>query len=157
MKGAYTLHIDANKLAKLLRAKILERNETIKNPLPVKSLLVYEQMIEHYFRTCVRQAISYGEAVSLPFIGNMQVVQVISKKGYKWDQKYNGKDYELKIESSKNVIIHTDQANYPAVMRAVDRGTSYSSQVINYSERLDEILSLLNGKRTGKRKRVLSQ
>lgn len=155
--AAYIIHIDAKKLSRLLRSRIdyINKDYSRKGPkkLPVLDADTYKKIIERYFQLCFSSAIDTGEAISFPLVGNIGVVKKISKKGYSWDSKYGGKDYELIIHTNKNVDISVDKQYYQQIIDKVDAGLEYDYDVINHAERLEEIISLLNGKPTGIKQR----
>ena len=137
--------IDSYRLAKLLRARIVFNNKRKRiRKVTVKTVAVYKNLIEFYFGICFAKAVKSGDAIPMPFLGNLQVIEKPAKKGWRWDKKFDGKDYELVLDTKKNVSIKINKAWYPKVINAVGRGVTYKSEVINYEERLDEILSLLD-------------
>lgn len=141
---AYTIHINSRKLARLLKARLIHNNKASEIKVPEFEILKFKKIIEDYFDICFKAAIDSGEAISIPFIGNLQVVKKISKKGYAWDKKYNGKDYELCAESNLHVDISVDKKYYEKIISRVDKGVEYEYEIINHAERLEEILSLLH-------------
>lgn len=138
------LHINSAKMARLLVAKVRNLNVGRKNKIPVLSELRYKQLIEGYFKSLFSDAIATGEGLSFPFIGNVQVLQRTSNKGWAWDQKYKGHDYDLVVHTEKDITVTVDKKWYPKVLSAVGRGAEYKRTIINHTERLYEILSLLN-------------
>lgn len=137
------MNVSASSLAQLLRARIMRINKLNKSQMPV--LDDYQPIIEYYFKLCFEQAIKSGEAISFPLIGNIQVIKKISKKGYAWDKKYDGKDYELIVHTDKRVDISVSDCFYQQIIAQVDGGMDYQYDVVNHSERLQEIIHLLNG------------
>jgi len=148
------MQISFHSLAKLLRARIVSNNKNRKKKVKVRDIEVYKKLIEEYFNNIFREAVLTGDAIIFPFVGNLQVITKISKKGYEWDKLYKGRDFELIIHTNKKVNIKTDEVWYDKILRAAERGVVYKPEVRNPVEALHEIVSLLtNGKPVTKTKR----
>lgn len=146
--------VDANGLATLLRARIEYANTKRRNKIPVKSIKVYRSMIESYLRSMFNHSVINADAVTFPFVGDLQVLQVPSKKNYEWDRKYNGKDYELVISTDMDAAIKISARWYDKVIGAVDRGVIFHNEIRNPADRLNKMLNVLeHGKSTGRAKR----
>jgi hypothetical protein len=110
-----------------------------------KSVEVIEHALKDYFTSTIKQAVDTGEAIEMPNLGFMQVVEVVSKKGYAWDKVYNGKDYVLILKTDiEAMIFEIDDKWYQRILKKALTGVVYRPTPVLFKNRMSEILNLLN-------------
>ncbi len=147
-------HMGYYQLARLLQVAMEERNVQLKGKKAnIKSIIAYKYFVEYYFQQCIKDAIG-GEIVDLNEAGHIQVIEVLSKKNYKWDKQYNGKDWKLLLHTPGETKVKFDPKHYTEIIKRVDKGMKYKDTVENHVKRLDELLLLLHEHKSAKKFRA---
>ena len=134
-------------LAILLGIAISEQNEKNKAQVKVMSKLLSEYFIRDYLDLVLKEAISEGGAYQFrnEKLGNVQVLEFPSKKGYKWDKEHGGKDWTIKwnhqLECAEIIV---DEKYLKLAIKKADAGMKYSDTVIDFDSNIDELLKTLN-------------
>lgn len=132
-----TLRIKQRQFGKLLQVAVKQRGG-----IEVKSPSVCGAIAKEYFKMMFNSVID--KPVSHSFqshgISHVQVLEKQSRKGYEWDRKYNGKDYELLIiHDYPYAEITIDSAFTKKVLRKAEAGMLYQDEISNPVKALKEI------------------
>lgn len=111
---------------------------------------IYPQLIQTYFDEVIKKAIETGESVPLDKAGHIQVLEKFSKKDYKWDVKYGGRDWEIILSTIPLARTKFSQKYMKKLLPLAEKGKKYLEEIDTLGERIDEILNLLNGKGVAK-------
>lgn len=145
-----TEHIDLWRFAELLKQYTLQyEDEKIATGsamprITIPSNKVLQHIIKTYFTACINKAIKEGTVVSLGDAGQIQVLEMLSKKDFKWDEKYGGKDWKLLFHNDqKEVVSKFDEKLTEQVLKRALQGMEYPTDLMCHEKRIGELLLLL--------------